>query len=61
MKQPTGAARAYYLVEWEGYDPSWEAWRIQGEPGTPLCTWELVVNILPNHHLQIVCPPLAGG
>lgn len=36
----TGAARCYYLVEWAGYDVSWEAWRISGEPGTPLRTWE---------------------
>ena len=28
------------LVQWEGYHPSWEAWRIHGEEGTPLETWE---------------------
>ena len=28
------------LVRWEGYHPSWEAWRIHGEVGTPLETWE---------------------
>ena len=40
-EQPTtGAARCYYLVEWSGYDPSWEAWRIMGDPGTAVLTWE---------------------
>ena len=22
------------------YHPSWDAWRIEGQPGTPLATWE---------------------
>ena len=30
------------LVRWEGYHPSWEAWRIHGDQGTPLQTWEPV-------------------
>lgn len=32
-----------YLVEWAGYHPSWEAWRVNGPGGavgTPLLTWE---------------------
>ena len=35
-----GAAKVWFQVRWAGYDPSWELWRIQGEPGTPLITWE---------------------
>ncbi|KAL1520391.1 hypothetical protein AB1Y20_021977 [Prymnesium parvum] len=27
-------------VRWAGYHPSWEAWRLEGEPGTPIKTWE---------------------
>ena len=44
-QQSTGAAKCYYLVEWAGYDPSWEEWRISGEPGTPLVTWEPLRNV----------------
>ena len=36
----TGAAKIWFLVRWEGYDVSWEAWRISGEVGDPLETWE---------------------
>ena len=36
----TGKAKAWALVRWAGYHPSWEAWRIRGEVGTPLETWE---------------------
>ena len=39
-ERTTGAAQWYYLVEWEGYDASWESWRINGEPGTAITTWE---------------------
>ena len=35
-----GAARSWLLVRWNGYDPTWEAWRISGEVGSPICTWE---------------------
>ena len=28
------------LVRWLGYHPSWEAWRIHGEVGSPVETWE---------------------
>ena len=36
----TGKAKAYFLVEWEGYHPSWEKWRVTGRVGDPLETWE---------------------
>ena len=29
-----------YLVRWAGYKRSWEPWRIHGEVGTPIETWE---------------------
>ena len=35
-----GVARIWFLVRWEGYDPTWEAWRIRGEVGSALETWE---------------------
>ena len=35
-----GAAKIWFLVRWEGYDPTWETWRIQGEVGSALETWE---------------------
>ena len=35
----------WYLVRWAGYHPSWEAWRIHGDLGTPLQTWEPVSHV----------------
>lgn len=32
--------RGWFLVRWAGYHPSWEAWRITGEVGSPVETWE---------------------
>lgn len=29
-----------YLVRWAGYEASWEPWRINGQPGEPIETWE---------------------
>ena len=40
-----GAARCWYLVRWAGYEPSWERWRIMGEVGSPLETWEALKNV----------------
>ena len=37
---PWGGHRRWFMVKWAGYHASWEAWRIRGEPGTPLETWE---------------------
>ena len=36
-----GGLRGYW-VKWEGYHPSWEAWRVQGwgQTGDPVITWE---------------------
>ena len=35
-----GAAKIWFLVQWEGYNPDWERWRISGQEGEPLQTWE---------------------
>ena len=32
--------RGWFLVQWAGYHPSWEAWRLSGEVGSPVQTWE---------------------
>ena len=46
QEEPTaGAAKIWFLVRWEGYQPSWETWRIMGEVGTPLHTWEPLANV----------------
>ena len=43
--QTEGRAKAWYLVRWEGYQPDWEAWRIHGEEGSPIETWEPLRNV----------------
>lgn len=40
IKKIVAEQRGWYLVEWAGYHESWEAWRISGEVGTPIQTWE---------------------
>ena len=34
-----------YLVQWANYDESWERYRISGNAGDPICTWEPEDNI----------------
>ena len=41
-----------YLVRWEGYDSSWEAWRISGAVGSPLETWEPKSNLMGSLALE---------
>ena len=48
----TGRARNWYLVRWEGYDLTWEAWRIHGEVGSPLETWEPEANVIQTQAYQ---------
>ena len=45
VRPAAGRARSWVLVRWEGYDPAWEQWRIRGEVGTPLETWEPICNV----------------
>ena len=35
-----GGHRAWYKVRWAGYHATWEQWRIEGEVGSPIVTWE---------------------
>lgn len=47
--------RREYLVEWAGYHPSWEAWRMNGPGGavgTPLQTWEPAKALAGTEALQ---------
>lgn len=40
-RKSTGRAGMWYLVRWSGYQPEWEAWRINGRAGVdPIETWE---------------------
>ena len=39
-KESSGRAKRWYLVLWAGYHLSWEPWRISGEVGDPIETWE---------------------
>lgn len=39
-KPSRGKAEKFVLVRWDGYHPSWEAWRTTGDPGTPVESWE---------------------
>ena len=41
----TGKAKAYFLVQWEGYHPTWEKWRIVGQVGDPVATWETLAVV----------------
>ena len=35
-RQTEGKAGTWFLVEWEGYAPEWESWRINGVVGGPV-------------------------
>lgn len=39
-KRSRGKVKMMYLVRWAGYDVTWEPWRISGQPGDPIETWE---------------------
>lgn len=39
-KRSSGKVKIMYLVQWAGYDASWEPWRISGQVGDPIETWE---------------------
>ena len=40
-----GRAKRWFLVRWAGYEESWEPWRIHGEVGSPLETWEPLAHV----------------
>ena len=42
----SGRAKAWFKVCWARYHPSWEAWRIEGEVGSPVVTWEPNKNVM---------------
>ena len=35
-----GGHKRWFLVQWKGYDPAWEPWRVSGAKGSPIATWE---------------------
>jgi hypothetical protein len=39
-KKVSGKERLIYLVQWSGYDLSWEPSRATGQVGDPITTWE---------------------
>jgi len=61
-----GGTRREYRVRWRGYDPSWEAWRICGDVGTPIETWEPESGVehtdaLKEWRARSVSQPVQGG
>ena len=51
-KRVSGKATVLYLVRWQGYDVSWEPYRINGQPGQPIETWEPRLLVLGTEALQ---------
>ena len=41
----TGRAVRWFRVRWAGYSAAWEQWRRWGEVGSPIETWEPLVNV----------------
>ena len=41
-----------FLVRWNGYDPTWEQWRIHGLVGSPIETWEPLLFVRNTEALQ---------
>lgn len=39
-KKGKGKGQTMYLVRWAGYHETWEPWRLSGQPGDPIETWE---------------------
>jgi hypothetical protein len=57
----TGKAKAYFLVEWAGYHPTWEAWRIMGRVGDPIATWETLAVVKNTEALTAWREPMGVG
>lgn len=51
-KKGCGKGKTVYLVRWAGYDVSWEPWRINGQPGDPIETWEPVERLRGTEALE---------
>lgn len=47
-----GKAEVMFLVRWVGYHPSWEAWRVRGEVGSPVESWEPMSTMRNTEALQ---------
>ena len=47
VRHTTGRAKLWCLVQWahDSYEDWWEAYRISGNPGDPLVTWEPKCNV----------------
>ena len=44
-RKTMGKAGGWFLVRWAGYHPSWEKYRIHGNVGSQLETWEPLKNV----------------
>lgn len=44
-RRAAGKAKSWFLVRWEGYEEDWENWRIHGEVGSAVETWEPLCNV----------------
>lgn len=51
-KKSRGKTKVMYLVRWSGYDVTWEPWRINGQPGDPIETWEPALRLRGTAALQ---------
>lgn len=52
-KRVSSKLQRLYLVRWAGYQPEWEVYRVQGEPGTALETWEPLLLVRNTEALQL--------
>jgi len=52
VKEERRSKARWFLVRWEGYHPSWEAWRINGHRGEPVETWEPLATVQGTQALE---------
>ena len=52
VKEERRSKARWFLVRWEGYHPSWEAWRINGQRGEPVETWEPLTTVQGTQALE---------
>jgi len=53
VKEERRSKARWFLVRWEGYHPSWEAWHINGQRGEPVETWEPLATVHGTQALEI--------